>query len=201
MFIDKQVTLRDPRDILASANRTLKFDGAIHKIAFSKDGLHLGCSGGSALKGFIKLYDAETYQEIVQLDVLGCVRAIEFTPNGDRFVHGGGDHMLTIRLVDDFSIVQQFEHGAAVYTCAFSPDSSLLAIGGASPKVVVRDVLSGAIVKSYDTKDPYGNNSGSIFSCDFKFSGSKNEEVTPPHLLLMSTDSHGCTKVRNMTPI
>jgi WD40 repeat protein len=173
----------------------LKQDSVCEVSIFSSNGEWFVCGGGSGgVNGFyIRMYDVFTtgesdhkyFQEVVTFRLSNFVYALEFSPDCKRFVHGGGDKMITVRDVETFAILQQFDSAGVVYDASFSFDGKYLAMAAKDCNLIVRDVESGAVIASYDSGTAKNKKGEEIKDGTRTCAFSPNEK-DPSNLLLVS---------------
>ncbi len=124
--LDKSLRLWD-----AATRQMLYFNvpenvGAINAVAYSPDGRHLvtGADGGG--KPSLRLWDANTLEELPPFGIEGdVVNAVAFSPDGRHLVSGAS----TLRLWDAGSraLLKEVRLDEPVHAVAFSPDGRVIA--------------------------------------------------------------------------
>ena len=113
---------------------------SVWRVAFSADGKLL--ASGSSDKT-IRLWDAQTHEQLAVIPVGSIVYGLAFSPDGTRLAAGCGDN--TIRLIDVATRQQVAElrgHTDYVHAVAWSPDGTRLVSGSGDFTVRVWDSLS-----------------------------------------------------------
>jgi WD40 repeat protein len=142
---------------------SLGYDGVISSVAFSPDGLTLAAGSGNRwdIPGVVRLWDVATGVERARLPAHDAwIRSVAFSPDGRLLAFGGGDG--SVRLWDtlggdlrltipglDAAVSSDIRYGDddgdvsisvpvfsdAVWSVAFSPDGTTLAVGRGDPWV------------------------------------------------------------------
>jgi len=92
---------------------------------------------------------------------IGEVIAIEYSPNGEYFATVGGDIRLfeTTAFMEVWRVTDDAIPGV-LKALAFSPDSTILAVGGADYEVLLLEVATGAIIERTTEKQGEANRGG-----------------------------------------
>lgn len=151
-----------------------QFD-TVYSISFSPDGTKFATSSSSsAIEPAV--WDAQTGKKLLSLSGhTQLVRSIVFSPNGKLIATASEDGTIRIwnsTTGDELLIIKDHIHETIeysdfnyVYDIAFSPDSSALVSGGGDRFVLVSDVETGKIIKSFAAE-------GIIFTVSFNPDGS-----------------------------
>jgi WD40 repeat protein len=117
---------------------TLKHTQPVWGVSFSPDGKRiasgtgrLGARGEPPLPGEVKLWDAQTGQELLALQGhTGAVRSVVFSPDGQRLASGSDDRTVTVWDVQTGKVVLALKgHTEPVTSVTFSPDGQRIASG------------------------------------------------------------------------
>ena len=118
---------------------TFKHLGQVRAIAFSPDGTLLATSAGRT-----DIRSTKTWQDIATLSTVNAT-CLAFSPDGTRIAVGMGGRQPTVQIWDIAMrkpIATFTGHKRNIRSLAFSPDSSLLASGGADGVTYLWDVTS-----------------------------------------------------------
>ena len=121
------------------------FAGPSPSLTFSPDGKRLASSHnlnnsvGPAASGEIKVWDAQTGQELFTLKGhIAAIRNIVFSPDGKRIVTGGGDRTAKVWDAEKGQELFNLKAGGEIHSLAFSPDGHRL-VGDSGGTVTIWD--------------------------------------------------------------
>ena len=109
-------------------------------MAFSPDGKHLACAGGTQIGGEVKVYNVQTGQELHSLKGhTDGVRDVAFSSDGKRLASASWDG--TVKVWDALTGQEllTLPIGADAGSVAFSPDGHRLASGRRDGTVMIWD--------------------------------------------------------------
>jgi WD40 repeat protein len=107
-----------------TVTRTIDLDSPIKSLAASAEHIVVGYSDGTV--AVLNFGDQPSVPEVKKQK--GAIRALAFSPKGDRFASGSEDHSLKVWDVATLKpICSLGGHGAAVLAVAFSPDGKRMA--------------------------------------------------------------------------
>lgn len=118
---------------------TFEHLGPVRGIAFSRDGTLLATSAGRTI-----IRSTKTWQNIATLSTVNAT-CVTFSPDGTHIAVGMGGRQPTVQIWDVATrkpIATFTGHKRNIQSLAFSPDSSLLASGGADGVTYLWDVAS-----------------------------------------------------------
>jgi WD40 repeat protein/serine/threonine protein kinase len=140
--------------------------GAVMGVAFSPDGKRLASASGD---GTVKVWDAQTGQELLPIKAGGYIRSVAFSPDGKRLASFSGP--LKVWDAQTGQQLLSLEGGTASYssTVVFSPDGKRLASasGGSDPSVKIWDAQTGRELLAIQRDRLYGD-ANVVFSPDGK---------------------------------
>jgi WD40 repeat protein len=109
-------------------------DYRISSLTYSLDGkLLLSFDNGGEVKYWDTTNDYRCIQELtVELDVVGFVNMVAFSPNGMLIATGGGNQVPSVCLwrVSDGSTVREIDIEMTIHAIKISPDGKTVAVGG-----------------------------------------------------------------------
>lgn len=118
----------------------------VEGVRFSPDGTVLGTCGND---GGVKLWRTSDWQPLWHQDRLaGKCRTVEFSPDGQRLVHGNSDGSAHVRSVRDGRLLLPplAGHRGRVMSAAYSPDGTRLYTGAEDGTVKVWDANTGLLL-------------------------------------------------------
>ncbi len=138
---DARVIVWDPAT--GEARHVLRgHEAEVRDVAVSADGSVAVSADGD---GVLRVWDPRTGQERAGYQIGGLGFAVSITADGGLVAASGGDHGNSVVLIDprDGTIARRLEDEDTVAAVAFSPDETLVAVGGWSHVVRVWDVRTG----------------------------------------------------------
>lgn len=171
---DGSLNVWDPQTKQRLLTRNIQLSGT-HDFDYSHDGQKIAVCGYDPT---IEILDARTLKRIQTLESLShSSTVIRFSNNNQKIAVGGRGGMRLWDLVNKtYKDYNRNTIGAEkirrIRALAFSPDDSLLAIGGDFDSIYIINVQSGKIVKTLDLPQQEGTNNqnvgvGKIYSLTF----------------------------------
>src|SRR5207244_10603054 len=116
----------------------LSLKGGYDSVVFSPDGKRLASAGGARNQGEVKVWDAQTGQELLSWKGhTDWVYSVAFSPDGKRLASASGDR--TVKVWDAQTGQETLTlkgHTGVVASVAFSPDGHYLAsVEGGTVKI------------------------------------------------------------------
>lgn len=123
--------------------------GAVNDVVFSRDGTRLATAGDD---GFIFIWDVETGASVRSFRATDdSVLALAFGPDGERLADVGDDLVERVWKINESELSnrQFFGHSHRINDVVFSPDGQELATAGDDGLVIVYNLVSGAVARSF----------------------------------------------------
>ncbi len=122
----------------------MKHDAWVNSVSFSPDGSKI-VSGSE--DGTLRLWDAETGQELKRMKHDGSVYSVSFSPDGKKIVSGSYDDTLRIWEAETGQELKRMKHDGSVYSVSFSPDGSKIVSGAWDKTLCIWDAETGQELK------------------------------------------------------
>ncbi len=139
---------------------------SVFSVAFSPNGKHVAAASGPKKTGAlwneaIKLWDAETGQETLNLEGHQGIFSMAFSPDGTRIVSGGTEKTLTIWDAETGEEVRTFGGHPGIVKCvAFSPKGKRIASNCQRNTLKLWDAETGQLIRDFH---PHNSSLGTTF--------------------------------------
>src|SRR5262249_30421760 len=98
----------------------------------------------------VRLWDGQSGELVRELDDQpGGIHGAAFSPDGAHLLTWNRDGTVWLRSGDGLVVQQRWSFGGLIVCAAFSPDSSLVSVGGAGGRAVVWTTAAGQEVREF----------------------------------------------------
>ena len=140
------------RAVLSSRARlTLKHEGKLNGVAFSRDAKRVATAGQD---GTVVVWNATTGEQVPPLKHPREVKGVAFSPDGKLLATASADNTARLWNLEAASETVQLPHENEVNAVAFSPDGKLLATAGSDKFARLWSVANGKQVLQVSPEDP-----------------------------------------------